>query len=195
MQSRDAVAGLDGLGGPACPRAPEPDGTQKRLLLVASHAEQFCSIFTRYFSAAGYSVECVVEPGPLLAAIRARGAGLLVLDATLTDRGLCGPVEGDPPGPWRAAAAAARAEGIAVGASWRDMELTCEALASIPVERPKATKRKPHGLCLDKGYEDDEVRDIAEESEFAAHIRTRGGEAKAVKRKAGRRARRRKPRS
>ena len=52
------------------------------------------------------------------------------------------------------------------------------------------TKRKPQGLCLDKGYDYDEVRNIAEESRFTAHIRTRGEEAKAIKRRAGHRARR-----
>ena len=81
--------------------------------------------------------------------------------------------------------------GLAVdGANRHDMKLTRETLASIPVERPKATKRKPQGLCLDKGYDYNEVRDIVEEFEFTAHIRSRGEEAEALKRKAGHKARR-----
>lgn len=63
-------------------------------------------------------------------------------------------------------------------------------MASIPVERPKPTKRKPQGLCLDKGYDYDEVREIAKEFGFTAHIRTRGEEASAIRKEAGYRARR-----
>lgn len=81
--------------------------------------------------------------------------------------------------------------GLAVdGANRHDMKLTRETLQSVPVNRPRPTRRKPQGLCLDKGYDYDEVRDIAEEFEFTAHIRGRGEEAKAIKRKAGEKARR-----
>jgi hypothetical protein len=40
-------------------------------------------------------------------------------------------------------------------------------------------------MCLDKGYDYDEVRDILGEFGFTAHIRPRGEEAKAIKREAG----------
>lgn len=60
------------------------------------------------------------------------------------------------------------------GANRHDMKLTRETLENIMVERPTPTKRKPQGLCLDKGYDYDEVRDIAREFGFTAHIRTRG---------------------
>jgi hypothetical protein len=40
-------------------------------------------------------------------------------------------------------------------------------------------------MCLDKGYDDDEVRDLLREFGFTAHIRPRGEEAKAIKREAG----------
>lgn len=69
------------------------------------------------------------------------------------------------------------------------MKLTRETLESVPVDRPRPTRRKPQGLCLDKGYDYDEVRDIAEEFEFTAHICGRGEEAKAIKRRAGQKAR------
>lgn len=45
-------------------------------------------------------------------------------------------------------------------------------------------------MCLDKGYDYDEVRDLLREFGFTAHIRCRGEEAKALKRRAGFRARR-----
>ena len=48
----------------------------------------------------------------------------------------------------------------------------------------------PQGMCLDKGYDDDEVRDILAEFGFTAHIRARGEEAKALKQEAGFKARR-----
>ena len=52
------------------------------------------------------------------------------------------------------------------------------------------TEANSQGLCLDKGYDYDEVRAIVKEFCFTAHIRARGEEAKAIKREAGFRARR-----
>ena len=36
-------------------------------------------------------------------------------------------------------------------------------------------------MCLDKGYDSQEVRDVLEEFGFTAHIRSRGEEAQAIK--------------
>jgi putative transposase len=81
--------------------------------------------------------------------------------------------------------------GLAVdGANRHDMKMARHTLQSIPVQRPKPTKRKPQGLCLDKGYDYHEVRDLAKEFGFTAHIRSRGEEAQAIKQKAGYKARR-----
>jgi putative transposase len=81
--------------------------------------------------------------------------------------------------------------GLAVdGANRHDMKLARETLESIPVERPVPTDEAPQGLCLDKGYDYDEVRAIAEEFRFTAHIRSRGEEAQQLKRKARAKARR-----
>ena len=49
--------------------------------------------------------------------------------------------------------------------------------------------RRPQGLRLDRGYDYDEVRALAEEFGFTCHIRSRG-EERALKREAGFRARR-----
>src|SRR5204862_571252 len=72
------------------------------------------------------------------------------------------------------------------------MKLTRATLESIPdgAGRPKPTADRPQGLCLDKGYDFDEVREIVAEFGFTAHIRARGEEAQALKRAARFKARR-----
>ena len=65
-----------------------------------------------------------------------------------------------------------------------------ETLVSIPVARPEPTPDRPQGMCLDKGYDFDEVRELLAEFGFTAHIRARGEAAKALKQEAGFRARR-----
>ena len=81
--------------------------------------------------------------------------------------------------------------GLAVdGANRNDFKMARATLDSIPVPRPRPTRRRPQGLCLDKGYDYDEVRDLAEEFGYTAHIRARGEEAQAIKREAGFKARR-----
>ena len=81
--------------------------------------------------------------------------------------------------------------GLAVdGANRHDMRLVRQTIESISVERPKPTRRKPQGLCMDKGYDYPEVRELVAAFGFTAHIRSRGEEAQAIKRKAGFKARR-----
>ena len=81
--------------------------------------------------------------------------------------------------------------GLAVeGANRNDFKMTQETIASIPIERPAPTPEQPQGLCLDKGYDYDEVRELLAEFGFTAHIRARGEEAKALKQEAGYKARR-----
>jgi putative transposase len=76
------------------------------------------------------------------------------------------------------------------GANRHDMKMARETLEAIMADRPRPTKRSPQGLCLDKGYDYDEVRELANEFKFTLHLRTRGQEAQEIKRKAGRKARR-----
>jgi putative transposase len=81
--------------------------------------------------------------------------------------------------------------GIAVdGANRNDMKLVRETFESIPVERPEPTPEQPQGMCMDKGYDYHEVREIVDEFGFTAHIRSRGEEMKALKRNARTKARR-----
>lgn len=76
------------------------------------------------------------------------------------------------------------------GANRNDFKITEQTIGSIPIERPEPTQQQPQGMCLDKGYDYDEVRELLEEFGFTAHIRSRGEEAKAIKKEAGYRARR-----
>jgi putative transposase len=76
------------------------------------------------------------------------------------------------------------------GANRHDMKMVRQTIESLVVERPEPTPEHPQGVCLDKGYDYQEVRDILVEFGFTAHIRSRGEEARALKREAGARARR-----
>jgi putative transposase len=81
--------------------------------------------------------------------------------------------------------------GLAVdGANRHDMRMVEETLDSIPVKRPKPTKKAPQGLCLDKGYDYDEPRALAKAFGYTLHLRTRGEEAQALKHEVGFKARR-----
>jgi putative transposase len=70
------------------------------------------------------------------------------------------------------------------------MKMVAETLENIAADRPAPKPDQPQGMCMDKGYDYDEVRAIVEEFGFTAHIHKRGEEAKKLKRKAGIKARR-----
>jgi transposase len=81
--------------------------------------------------------------------------------------------------------------GLAVeGANRNDFKMMKATLESIPVKRPRPTRRRPQGMCLDKGYDYLEARELADEFGYTAHIRARGEEAQAIKHEAGFKARR-----
>jgi transposase len=81
--------------------------------------------------------------------------------------------------------------GLAIdGANRNDMKLVGETIQSIPVVRPVPTVERPQGMCMDKGYDYEVVRETVKESGFTPHIRARGEEAKAIKNEAGFKARR-----
>ena len=76
------------------------------------------------------------------------------------------------------------AQGIPIGlavaeANRHDCKLVEATLESIPIERPEPTPPRPQGLCLDKGYDYDDVRTLVEEFGYTAHIKSRGEEAQA----------------
>ena len=74
--------------------------------------------------------------------------------------------------------------GLAVaGANRHDMKLLRATVDSLPVPRPTPSPERPQGVCLDKGYDFAEVRRTLDEFGFTAHIRSRGEEARAIKKK------------
>lgn len=81
--------------------------------------------------------------------------------------------------------------GLAVaGANVNDFKLMKETLDSVPVKRPKPSLHKPQNMCLDKGFDYAEVRQLTSEYGYTPHIRTRGEEMLAKKRHRGGKARR-----
>ena len=76
------------------------------------------------------------------------------------------------------------------GANRNDFKLTREPIERIAIERPDPTAEAPQGMCLDKGYDYEEVRGLLLEFGFTAPIRARGDEAKALKDELGFKARR-----
>lgn len=79
---------------------------------------------------------------------------------------------------------------VIAGANRHDMKLARATLDAILVKRPEPTLEQPQGLCLDKGYDYDEVRALAKEFHYTTHIRARGEEALTLKREIGFKARR-----
>ena len=79
---------------------------------------------------------------------------------------------------------------VVAGANRPDMKLVKDTVDSVVVKRPRSTQKRPQGMCLDKGYDYEEVRDTLQEFGFTAHMRARGEEARVLKRQAGIRARR-----
>ena len=70
------------------------------------------------------------------------------------------------------------------------MKLTEATLKSIPIDRPAPRPYHRQHLCLDKGYDYDEVREIVEAFGYTAHILSRGEEAKALRKDVRTKARR-----
>lgn len=76
------------------------------------------------------------------------------------------------------------------GANRHDMKLTRVTLERLVIKCPEPTAERPQGMCLDKGYDYDEVRDLLREFGFTAHIRTRGEEVQELREDASKKARR-----
>lgn len=65
--------------------------------------------------------------------------------------------------------------GLAVaGANRNDHLLVEQTLDALAARRPSPRRKKQH-LCLDKGYDYDEVRDLVARRGYVAHIPRRGG--------------------
>jgi transposase len=81
--------------------------------------------------------------------------------------------------------------GLAVdGANRHDMKLTLATLNSIVLLRHEPGPYHRQHLCLDKGYDFNEVRQLVEEFRYTAHIKARGDEAKELRIDTSKKARR-----
>jgi putative transposase len=79
--------------------------------------------------------------------------------------------------------------GIAIGgANVHDTKLLAATLVSIPVKRPRPTKRRKQHLCLDKAYHGQPCQTMVCRCRYTPHIRSRGEEHQACKK--GQKARR-----
>ena len=76
------------------------------------------------------------------------------------------------------------------GANRNDCKLTEPTIQSVAIERPEPTDEDPQGVCLDKAYDHDFVRELLDELAFTPHIRSRGEEALELRTDLGHRARR-----
>jgi putative transposase len=76
------------------------------------------------------------------------------------------------------------------GANRNDCKLTEATLQSIAIKRPDPTPARPQGVCLDKAYDHAFVRQLLGDMDFMAHIRSRGEEARELRKDYGERARR-----
>ncbi len=78
--------------------------------------------------------------------------------------------------------------GLAIGpANRNDHKLMRETLESRPLRPPRGTSQH---MCLDKGYDYDEAREVLDANRFVAHIRSRGEEKIEMERNRKRRPRR-----
>jgi len=76
------------------------------------------------------------------------------------------------------------------GANRHGMKVARPTLEPMVVVRPTPTEQAPQGVCLDNGYDYQEIRDLFVECGVTAHIRSRGEEARGRVKEAGKRARR-----
>jgi hypothetical protein len=77
---------------------------------------------------------------------------------------------------------------VTAGANKNDFKLLEETLLAILAKRPAPTPQDPQGMCLDKGYDYQEVRSTLKRFKFTPHIRSRKEENH--KRRKGSKARR-----
>jgi putative transposase len=75
-------------------------------------------------------------------------------------------------------------------ANTHDKWLVEATLESMPIDRPDPSPLNPQNLCLDKGYDYVDVRQLVQEWGYTAHIKSRGQEEAERQQVPGFRARR-----
>jgi transposase len=76
------------------------------------------------------------------------------------------------------------------GANRHDMKLVGPTLEAIMVERPLSTPGQPQHLCMDKGYDFPEIRELVASWGYTGHIKSRSQEISEKQTIPGYRARR-----
>ena len=71
------------------------------------------------------------------------------------------------------------------GANRNDCKLVERTLDSIPIRRPKPTRKRPQHMCMDKGYDFEFVLRTLAEYNMLPHVRRRGEETRARGRRHG----------
>jgi len=79
---------------------------------------------------------------------------------------------------------------VVTAANRNDFKETKNVLDNIVIERPEPTEKEVQNLCMDKGFDYPEVRELVDEYGYTAHIRSRGEESSKKKNIPGYRARR-----
>ena len=69
---------------------------------------------------------------------------------------------------------------VVEGANRHDMKLAAATLGSLKVARPQPTAQSPQGLCLDRGYDFEEVRRLVAALGMTLHVPGRGEKARQV---------------
>ena len=62
------------------------------------------------------------------------------------------------------------------GANTHDVKLLEATFDSVPVNRPQPTDRKKQHVCLDKGYDSQDVRKFLRRRHYRPHVKSRGQE-------------------
>ena len=59
------------------------------------------------------------------------------------------------------------------GANTHDIKLIEETFNSVPVKRPQPTTKRHQNVCLDKGYDSQNVRDFLRRRHYKPHVKSR----------------------
>lgn len=76
------------------------------------------------------------------------------------------------------------------GANTHDKRLVEKTLESMPIGRPEPTEESPQNICLDRGYDFPDVRELVDQWGYTAHIPRRGEDQSKRQKIPGYRARR-----
>lgn len=76
------------------------------------------------------------------------------------------------------------------GANCHDKKMLADTVLQIIIKRPNPSQEKPQHICLDKGYDYQDIRDFIKEMKYIDHIKARGEEAEVKKKCPHYRARR-----